>query len=47
MAASIGKITAHLAEPIEKISDEIISLINENIKPPNSVVAADVFWLRN
>ncbi|MCH9025345.1 MAG: hypothetical protein IH931_08435 [candidate division Zixibacteria bacterium] len=43
MAESIGKITAHLAEPIEKISEEIISLINENIKPPNPVGAGDVF----
>ena len=43
MAESIGKITAHLAEPIEKISEEIISLINENIKPPNLVGAGDIF----
>ena len=43
MAESIGKITAHLAEPIEKISEEIISLINENIKPPNPVGPGDVF----
>ena len=43
MAESIGRITAHLAEPIEKISEEIISLINKNIKPPNPVAAGDVF----
>ncbi len=43
MAESIGKITAHLAEPIEKISEAIISLINENIKPPNPVGAGDVY----
>ena len=43
MAESIGKITAHLAEPIEKISEEIISLINENIKPPDAVGPGDVF----
>jgi len=43
MAKSIGKIRAHLAEPIEKISEEIISLINENIKPPDPVGPGDVF----
>ena len=43
MAESIGRITAHLAGPIETISEEIILLINENIKPPNPVGAGDVF----
>ena len=43
MAESIGRITAHLAGPIEKISEEIISLINKNIKPPNPVGPGDVF----
>lgn len=42
MSASFGKITAFLAEPIEKISDELVSLINQNIKPIEPVTADSV-----
>ncbi len=43
MSATFGKIMAHLAEPIDKIPDELIDLINQNIKPPQPVNAEDVF----
>lgn len=43
MAAGYGKITAKLAEPIDKVSDELVNLINQNIKPPQPVGADDVF----
>jgi len=43
MTASFGKITAHLAEPIDKIPDELIALINQNIKPLQPISADDVF----
>ena len=39
MSANFGKITAHLAEPIDKIPDELIVLINQNVKPPQPVSA--------
>jgi len=42
MSASFGKITAHPAEPIEKVSDELVALINKKIKPPQPVASADV-----
>ena len=43
MTASFGKITAHLAEPIEQIPNELAALINQNIRPPEPVSASDIF----
>ena len=43
MTASFGKITAHLAEPIDKIPDELAALINQNIRPPDPVGASEIY----
>ncbi len=43
MTASFGKITAHLAETIDKIPDELAALINQNVKPPQPISAADIY----
>ncbi len=43
MGANYGKITANLAEPIDKIPDELIALINQNIKPPEPLGTDDVY----
>mgnify|MGYP001492291960 CR=1 FL=1 len=43
MTASFGKITAHLAEPINNVSDDLTILINQNINPPEPVSACEIF----
>ncbi len=43
MTANFGKITAHLAEPINNIPDELTILINQNINPPVPVTATDIY----
>ena len=43
MGASLGRITARLAEPTETISTDLVQLINENINPPSEVTADDVY----
>jgi len=43
MTASYGKITAHLAEPIDRITEDLVSLINLNINPPQPVGADDIY----
>ncbi|MBN1212357.1 MAG: hypothetical protein JXA92_07245 [candidate division Zixibacteria bacterium] len=42
MDASLGRITARLAENEEKISSDLVDLINENINPPAPVGPEDV-----
>ncbi len=42
MSASIGRLTAHLAEPIENVTSDLINLINLNISPPAVVEEDDV-----
>jgi len=42
MDASLGRITAHLADNEEKISPDLVDLINENINPPAPVGPEDV-----
>jgi hypothetical protein len=43
MKASLGRITAVLAEPVEQVSEELIALINRNINPPEPVGENDVY----
>jgi len=43
MNASIGRLTAHLAEPIEEVTLELINLINSKISPPEAVREDDVY----
>ncbi len=43
MSASLGRVTARLAEPVERVSSELIDLINNNINPPTPVEADDVY----
>lgn len=43
MSASFGKITAVLAEKSEEFSEELITLLNKNVKPPRPVAAGDVY----
>ncbi len=43
MQAGIGRITARLAEPSDRISSELIRLINTNINPPTHVEKNDVY----
>jgi len=42
MDASLGRITAHLADNEEKISPDLVDLINANINPPAPVGPEDV-----
>lgn len=43
MNASVGRLTARLAEPSEKVTLELINLINTNISPPEAVEEDDVY----
>ena len=43
MSASIGRLTARLAEPIENVTLDLINLINSNISPPEAVGEDDVY----
>lgn len=43
MKASIGRVSAQLAEPLEQVSEELVESINRNINPPDPVEAADVY----
>ena len=43
MSASIGRLTARLAESNEKVSTALINLINSNISPPEGVKESDVY----
>ena len=43
MSASIGRLTARLAEPIENVTVDLINLINSNISPPEAVGEDDVY----
>ncbi len=42
MGASLGRISARLAEPSEQLSTDLIELINTNINPPSRVEREDV-----
>jgi hypothetical protein len=43
MAASLGRITARLAEQVGKIPSELIDLINRNVGPPTTLGGNDVY----
>ena len=43
MSSSLGRVTAHLAEPTDSLPPEMVALINQNIKPPTPVTADDVY----
>ncbi|MDH3890926.1 MAG: hypothetical protein OEV49_07550 [candidate division Zixibacteria bacterium] len=43
MSASLGRVTAKLAEPAEQVSADLVELINKNVNPPTPIVADDVF----
>ena len=43
MSSSFGKITAVLDEPIDKVSEELVTLINKYIKPPEPVTSNDIY----
>lgn len=43
MTTSLGRVTAHLAEPGEVIPPEFADLINVNIQPPTQVTVDDVY----
>jgi hypothetical protein len=42
MKASIGRVRAQLAEPLDQVSDELVELINQNVNPPDPVEPGDV-----
>lgn len=43
MAASLARVSAHLAEPGERVPAELIDLINRNVDPPAAIGADDVY----
>jgi len=43
MSASLGRVTARLAEPAERVTAGLIELINSNVNPPTPVGAEDVY----
>ena len=43
MSARLGRISAHLAEPVTEIAGELVDKINRNINPPTEVTADDVY----
>ena len=43
MSASLGRVTAKLAEPAEQVSSDLVELINRNVNPPTPIVADDVY----
>ena len=44
MKTSLGRITAHLADPVETtVAANLIELINQNINPPSPIVETDVY----
>lgn len=43
MSASLGRVTAKLAEPAEQVSADLVELINRNVNPPTPIVADDVY----
>jgi hypothetical protein len=43
MSASLGRVTARLAEPAERVTAGLVDLINRNVNPPAPISAEDVF----
>lgn len=43
MNSSIGRVTAQLAEPPQKVSQTLVELINKNVGPPKPVCQDDVY----
>lgn len=42
MSSSLGRVTAHLAEPTDSLPPEMVALINQNVKPPTPVTADEI-----
>lgn len=43
MSARLGRISAHLAEPVTELSADLVAKINQNVNPPTEVSADDVY----
>ena len=43
MSASLGRVTARLAEPAERVTADLIDLINRNVNPPTPIEVDDVY----
>ncbi len=43
MRAGIGRVQAQLAEPLDRVAEELVALINRNVNPPDPVEAGDVY----